>query len=217
MRQRNVLSSCLVAAVASVTTVALAQDSNGKLQIGLGADVFAHSSTDLDIEVGPVDDDVEDTATTWGFTERSAVSFEMGYGLTDGLILGGVARIGGYDYDRAADTFGDDELKTFELGLFPKIEYMFGAGASVRPFVGGGLGVLVFDYEETNLDISSTSFGIWARGGLRYFAAPEVSLDPTLTLSWLKGSGDLDVGGTDGDVSATRLGIAIGFGLSLWI
>lgn len=217
MKYRIRIRLPLVAAMLVVSSTALAQNTDGAIQLGLATDLFAHTSTDLEVEFPLVTQDVTQTRNTWGFQEENGVIFEMGYGLTEGLVIGGLAQLGGSNLDSNWEQTADTENSLFEFGLYPKIEYMFIPGGRVRPFVGGGLGLLVRNADDSGTESSVTAFGLWGRGGLRYFVSPAVSLDPTLTLSWLTGSGDYDAGNLDGNISVTRLGVALGAGISIWI
>ncbi len=198
---------------------AWAQEVDSAVQLGIGADFVAHTSVNSEVELpAPLgNDDVDTSETWWGFQRQSSTWLELGYGLSGSLVFGGLISLGGRTWERETEGGTEQEARLFELGLSPKVEYMFLEGSRARPFVGGGLGLHLETEERDDYEVSTTALGVFGRAGLRFFVVPSASIDPTLTVSWRTGSGEVEAGALEGDVSGTRVGFALGLGISAWI
>lgn len=217
--KHSTLAVALTTALTSLLALpCAAQSREGALQLGIGTGFFSHTKTELEYDLpAPLGDaDAELTVNSWGFHSAAPTWFEMGYALSDELILGGMLRLGNRNTEQDGD-LGEGEISQFEFGLYPKIEYMFLPNGTVRPFVGGGLALVMVNGEQGDTDTSFHAFGLFGRGGLRIFAAPGVSIDPTLSLGWATGSGDYDAGQAEVDIDATLLDVTLGIGISAWI
>ncbi len=220
MKHRTLAVTLTTAFVSLLALPSAAQSRAGALQVGIGAGFFSHTKWEFEYErpalVGNVDRDGDTTVNSWGFHSQAPIWFEMGYALSDELILGGMLQFGNRETEREGFN-AESDVSQFEFGLYPKIEYMFLPNGTVRPFVGGGLAFLMVNGERGGADTSIHALGLFGRGGLRIFAAPGVSIDPTLSLTWLTGSGDYELGEVEADIDATMLDVTLGLGISAWI
>jgi hypothetical protein len=190
-----------------------AQAEEGAFQVGLGAWVVSHESADTEIELpAPAGDVEEDSSETrWGLGDH-ATWLELGYGITDSLIIGGILSMG-----NTAREVEDAEASEMRVLLGPKLDYMFMPDATVRPFVGAVVALRSVSVEAGDAESSSTGVLLGLRGGVRIFVEDLVSIDPMLGLSFSAESGERDVGPASADTSTTRFGVGLGTALSLWL
>jgi hypothetical protein len=220
MRESLVAVCSLFSIAVLWPNVAEAQEVAGRFQLGLGTPVFTYSS--IGTEVGD-DPSVEvDVATTnWGV--HDAAVLELGYGLSNALVLGGVLQLGGTSTTSELDAPGSEEStqSSFEVMVGPKIDYMFSEGSRVRPFVSGVIALLHSstsnDDDDDDDGLSMTGVMLQGGVGLRWFATPGFSLDPSLRLGWSTISGDNEQGNTSTDVSASGVSVSLNVGFSGWI
>jgi len=173
----------------------------------------SHESTSTEVEVPGGDVEVDSKETRWGLGNQAAW-LELGYGVTESLIVGGVLSVGNTATEQDVEGPGGDlDQSRTEVLVGPKLDYMFSPDATVRPFIGGVLALR--SVSTDNPDTSSTGVLIGGRAGLRIFVEDLVSIDPMLGLSFTAASGEVDPGSND--TSSTSLGIGLGLGLSLWL
>jgi hypothetical protein len=102
----------------------------------------------------------------------------------------------------------------FESG--PKLDFQFGAGSKVQPFV-GILALIRLESGERGSDYNAFMFEPLARVGLRAFITDSLSLDPALVAGAGFGSGSVDQGGTDADFSVSGFRVGLNVGFSGWM
>ena len=181
---------------------------NGAFQLGLSTTLVRYEPLTLEDEAGNEQDNSE---LFWGIGENP-LALELGYGLSDQLVFGGIVGLGG-----SSNSVGEnqDESKfTFELG--PKLDYMFSPGAKVNPFIGAlvlvHLESTTIEQGTTKQEQSATAFLFLARIGLRAFVTDTFSIDPALVAGGGLGSGSVESGGEfDFDLTGFRIGLNIGF------
>ncbi len=172
-------SCLLLASLGSLSSLALAQDVEGAIQLGLGTGFITYSKNSGEVETPLTDIDVDTSRTTWGLHDRSPLMLEGGYGLTDSLVLGGLLVLGGNS--ESIDVEGTDEEtdSTFNLLLAPKVDYLFMPSSKLRPFVGGALGLAVQNTDSSSADTETSLWGLGLLGrvGLKWFPVPGFSID----------------------------------------
>lgn len=213
---RGVLAMCLAVGAGSWSLSAQAQETEGALQLGLGTSVFSYSSASLEAEAQGVTQDLDISTTRWGLSDTQA-TLELGYGLSDMIVLGGFAQLGGASTTTEIGATESEE-SSFSLVIGPKIDFMFSPGQTVRPFVGAALGLSSSSTEAGTAETSTTALQLLGRVGIRAFLADGFSLDPALTLGWASLlSGDLDLGVADADLSGSAFNIGVAVGFSGWL
>ncbi|GEM_PF-5287037 len=115
------------------------------------------------------------------------VGIGFGFGITDGLIVGGklamgMARVKGVDKDRGEDE--PDGIYGFtSYLLLPYVEYAFIPGGRVRPFVLGALGLSGNRETASDTDdvqkvvVHRVSPVVAVAGGVHLFVIPQASID----------------------------------------
>ena len=194
---------------------AAAQDVEGAFQLGLGTSILTYESITTTVETAAGDQDTDSSTTTWGV--RDEVVGELGYGLTESLVLGGFVQLGGSS--TTTEPEGGEETETSEFGLFlgPKLDFMFMPGQKVQPFVGAVAGLAMASADNGAFETSLTGFQLMGRAGIRAFLADSFSLDPALALSWVTASGEADSGPVNVDISASGFTIGVMLGVSGWL
>jgi opacity protein-like surface antigen len=245
MRNTTLTALSVIGFASIVTTQAKAQNIEHALQLGLGTNFLAYSNTTLTQDQPAdlnnpnngrtVEYKTVNRTTEWGLSNRSGINLEVGYGITDSLVLGGMLQLGGWVNTTGANTITNDTSRltnsTFSLFIGPKIDYMFLPDSMVRPFIGGAIGLVRQTYsteQETvgsvttnNLDIGTTGVGLLARGGIRWFLTPGFSIDPALVFGINTGTGSTEYplrgGRRSDDTTATGYSIGLSLAFSGWI
>ncbi len=204
--------------VLSLAQGAKAQDVGGALHLALSTPLIGYTKNNVEIELdGGGEAEEESSSTAWGFSDENGVTAHVGYGINDDLVLGGFLQLG--SRSTATESEGEDEedRDSFELTIGPEIDYMFG-GTTVRPFVGGGLGLLhtSVDDEGEGTELSATGVGVRAGVGLRWFAARGLSIDPMFQMGYISASGELEEPG-EADLSISGWQIGISVAVSGWV
>src|SRR5688572_11493099 len=200
-------------AVVAVTAAptAHAQETAGAFQLGLSTSFVSYTSGTSEAEVPGDDVSVDVSEVDWGLTGENGVVLELGYGVTDIVILGGFVQLGGSSQSTQVDLPGEPEVDRTEFGLVigPKIEAMFSPGSTVRPFIGAGVGFLLSstDDEDTGTDTSLTGVQLLGRVGLRAFAAEGFSIDPAIVFGWATASGEVETATANVDTSASAFNV----------
>jgi hypothetical protein len=168
----------------------------------------------MEVENGGAEVDVSNL--DWGIAENP-VALEIGYGLTDSLILGGQLGIGGESTTQEQMGFADAESSEFNFQFGPKLDYMFSAGSKVNPFAGAVVLVGIDSSDNGGVEFSSTVFRFLGRIGLRAFLADSFSLDPALVVGAGVGSASQDGGQGEADLSVTGFQVGLDIGFSGWL
>jgi len=196
---------------------ALAQDVGGALHLALSTPLIGYSKSDTEIEGdGGGEAELTSSSTAWGLSDENGVTAHVGYGINNDLVLGGFLQLGSRsttsEYEDEDEVDGD----VFQLTLGPEIDYMFG-GTTVRPFVGGGLGLLHLSSDgDAEGELSATGIGLKAGVGLRWFAARELSIDPMFQMGYVSASGEMEEPiEADLDISGWNIGITVA--ISGWV
>lgn len=219
---------CSAGVLSLMSGTAQAQVTAGALQLGLGTDVVTYTDASATVRYpAPLGDIAGESKTTrWGFASRNGVNLEGGYGLGDSIVLGGLLGIGSWSEElstkRGAVTAQGNTNTNFDLFIAPKFDYMFLPGTSIRPFVGGAIGVQYFSQKVENpqnngavevTKSSATGLALMPRVGVRFFLTPGFSIDPAFVFLWVPtASGSQEQAGLSydlRDVHSYTLGLTV--------
>lgn len=197
MHRRTLTQLSTLGLVASIGSTALAQTTQGALQIGLGTDFVSHTKYSGTWKLPGENIDSERKTTHWGFSTRQNVYIEGGYGIGDSIVVGGFLALGGWDQSIRENTVQLDEnhWSNFDLLIAPKFDYMFLPDSRIRPFLGAAIGLAYHSeaLEHTNNqgvtatrdDLSLTGLLLMGRAGIHAFITPGFSLDPAFYFGWV--------------------------------
>ena len=208
-------------AMAMSSATAHAQETQGAFQLGLGTPVFTYGSSTTTLELGGEEQETETSGIGWGIPQDAM--FELGYGVTDMIVVGGLLELSGTSQTQEPDDPDADELEASGLALvvLPKIDVMFSPGQKIRPFVGAAGGLLMTSTKLSSGDFTQESslLGVQLLGrvGLRAFLAPGFSLDPAAFVVWSTASGEIEAETTTFDVKTTNLAAGVLVVASGWI
>ncbi|MFV8753941.1 hypothetical protein ACNOYE_25630 [Nannocystaceae bacterium ST9] len=224
--------------VAASPTTGAASNMKGRFRIHLDGNVFgfSHRREWFESDHMPTDD-VEDVTNTVGFgVGRYNFGVGLGYGITDGLIVGAKLGLGfshsRYDPNNPPPIDPDAVSNDLTFLFRPYVEYAFIPGGRFRPFlfvhggVAGGHSVLT-DTERTGATLTtSVSPTLGGGGGVHIFVIPQVSIDVfaevdhyfqlSKTKIEVDGEIDPDLGDPDYGRSAQLTEFNVLLGLSLW-
>ena len=245
MRKTTVTTLVALGFTVVLSRPANAQSVANSLQIGLGTDLLSYSSytqritvpaniAGLPIGAGSVDEKFNYHQTRWGVSDHSNVNLEIGYGLTDEMIIGGLLVLGGwtgYSHSEQQPSPNHIQDSSFNLFIGPKFDYMFLPQSRVRPFVGAVVGLSHVSQNATTtndnsvttttLDTSYTGLGLMGRAGIRWFLTPGFSLDPALVLGFATHSGNAQgIGAPNAasyDSGLTGFSVGLGVTASGWV
>ena len=153
MRKPTLATLTAIGLVSIISSHAKAQTVANSLQIGLGTDFVSYSNFTQRVTAPPlvpagapgtVDYKWDIHETRWGVSDHSNLSLEIGYGLDDSFVIGGLLRLGGwsgYNHSEQASSNNNIQESTFSLFIGPKLDYMFLPESRVRPFVGAIAGL----------------------------------------------------------------------------
>jgi hypothetical protein len=94
MHRRNLTQLSTLGFVVSIGSTALAQTTQGALQIGLGTDFVNHTKFSGTWKQPAENIDSERKTTHWGFSTHQNVYIEGGYGIGDSIVVGGFLLLG---------------------------------------------------------------------------------------------------------------------------
>ena len=242
MRNTTLVTLAAIGFISIVPCHAKAQTVANALQIGLGTGFVNYSSSTLTehrplVTGGTNDYKLDTTNTTWGFANRNGVFLEVGYGLNDMFVLGGLLQLGGTSQTvttpagAPAGATTQTKESMFNLFIGPKLDVMFLPDSRVRPFVGAAIGLVRFtdNIQDTNAnnvtttpyDGGWTGVGLLGRAGIRCFLPPGFSLDPAFVFGFdtLSGSTTRPVGAgtTNYDTGATGYNLGLSVAASGWV
>ncbi|HKU37102.1 MAG TPA: outer membrane beta-barrel protein [Polyangiales bacterium] len=187
----------------------------GAIQLSLGTPIVRYTSSSLDPDAGAK---LSGTALKWGFSDEASVSVEVGYGLLDQLVIGGVVQLGGTSTSQKQEgATTESESSSFDLLIGPKAEYHFTPTSKINPFVGAMLGLYNTSSDDNGLEISQLLFVMQARAGLRCFLAEGFSLDPTFHVGFGLGGGSAEQGGSETDFGSSAFQVGLSIALSGWL
>jgi hypothetical protein len=212
MRHTSLAILTAVGIVSVATSHANAQSVANALQIGLGTDFVSYSAYTQRVTappppppaapVGTMDYKNDIHQTRWGVSDHSNVNLEIGYGLNDSMVLGGMLVLGGwsqYLHSEQASSTVHRQDSSFNLFIGPKFDFMFLPDSRVRPFVGAAIGLSrvaatttttnATAVTTTQSDNGYTGLGLLLRGGVRCFLTPGFSLDPAFVFGFATMSG----------------------------
>jgi hypothetical protein len=156
----------------------------------------------------------------YGRTDRHPLNLELGYGLTDKMLLGVIFQMAGSSETLEANG-GKAPVSDFMFALAPKFEYHFLPSSRWNPFIGAVASIAWLSKESGAYSDSRTLFGLAFRGGLRYFALDQLSIDPSLLIGFNTGSGTQKQSGGAQPVefkdSLSGMQFAISMGVSFYI
>ncbi len=199
-----------------VSKTSSAQSTEGAFQVGLTTPVFGYAKSSIEYDD---DTQVDVSGVTWGVREEAML--ELGYGVSDAVVLGAIAMLGGASQSAELDEpdieTDESDSSNFVLLLGPKLDLQFGEGAA-RPFVGGHIALLTASAEDEDSETSTLGFQLGGRVGVRWFPVPGFSLDPALSVSYARASGEIEPDGDDAiDVSTSGFSVLVMLGASGWI
>jgi len=186
---------------------------DGAFQLGLFTTFVRYEPIKISVENNGPEYDI--STLKWGIADNP-VGIELGYGLSDMVVFGGVVGLGGTSNSQSSDGQADIDTSEFALELGPKLDLMFSPGSTVMPFIGAQV-LLHLESQDAGggAETSNTVFLFVARGGLRAFVADSFSIDPAVFFGGGFGSGSQNGGGgatdVDYDVSGFRVGLSLGF------
>jgi hypothetical protein len=196
------------------TTTAAAQDIEGRFQLGLSTDLVSY--TDATLTNDDNDEDVDITTTRWGI--RESVLLELGYGVSEMIVIGAMATLGGASQTIDTGAADDDESSEFTAVIGPKIDVVLSPGSTVRPFVGAAIAFATTTGEVVGgAETTITGFELGGRLGLHWFAAEGFSVAPSLAFIYASGSGEIDLGPMNVDISMSGIDVALMLGASGWL
>jgi hypothetical protein len=148
---------------------------------------------------------VEETRTLWGLA-GGGFGFGLAHGVSNNFVLAGQVLFSSQKIETKAipkSGFGvASEPTTVESSTFsltPRIEYVFGDSANVRPFIAGMFGLSGSSATNEGVEISRNLLTYGAGAGLHIFAGSNFSIDPLLSFQGANGSQgqnkELDVSG----------------------
>jgi hypothetical protein len=190
---------------------------DGAFQLGLFTTLVRYEP----LSISPENNggDLSTSNLVWGIG-NNPVGLELGYGLSDMIVFGGVVSLGGSSDSRKPDGGTESSSSAFGVELGPKIDLMFSPGSKVMPFIGAEV-LLHSDSQSADggFEASNLSFIFEARGGLRAFLTDSFSLDPALFFGGGFGSGSENDGGGAADIDYSISGFRVGLsiGLSGWM
>jgi opacity protein-like surface antigen len=242
MRTTTLVTLTVTGFIVAVSSHVKAQAVANALQIGLGTDFVSYSNYTQRVTappgppppaVGMVDYKYDRHQTRWGVSDHSNLNVDIGYGLNDNFVLGGLLVLGGWTgsthSEQTANTNSGVQQSTFSLFVGPKLDYMFLPGSRVRPFLGAvaGLSRVTYNQKSTNNvnvtttdeDSSYTGAGFYGRAGVRFFLTSGFSLDPAFVFGFatMTGSAQGVVGGPGALGAATYDSGLTGFSLGLGV
>jgi hypothetical protein len=190
---------------------------DGAFQLGLFTTLVRYEP--LAIEAENNGGKVDISNLVWGIA-NNPIGIELGYGLSDMIVFGGVVSIGGSSDSQKPDGGTESSTSSFALELGPKIDLMFSPGSKVMPFIGAEV-LLHTDSQSADggFEASNLSFIFEARGGLRAILTDSFSLDPALFFGGGFGTGSQNNGGgaADQDYSISGFRVGLSIGLSGWM
>jgi hypothetical protein len=177
--------------VAASPGTGAASNIKGKFRIHLDGNVFAfqHRREWFEPDVDP--DEIEDTSNTVGFgIGQYNFGLGLGYGITDGLIVG--MKVGvGFSHTRDHDNVPvpdpveppDAVYNNVNFLVRPYVEYAFIPGGRFRPFIFVHGGVAGSRFVITDADgnghniVHTVGPTLGGGGGLHMFIIPQLSID----------------------------------------
>lgn len=217
MRISLVLAS-LVALTSAYAAPAGAQNVEGTVQLGLTTDLVSYSKQTLTYDDS--DADLETEVTRWGL--REGIALEIGYGVSDMIVVGAMASLGGVS--QTIDAGGSEgEVSSFSAAIGPKIDFILSPDSNIRPLIGAVIALATSTADSGGPETSILGFEIGARLGMHCFATEGFSITPALAIGYASGSGEieLDTGGIVGtrsvDISASGFKVGLQLGISGWI
>lgn len=207
-----------------VTTLAICESSAaqpiaGRFQLGVASSLFSYTSRSTENDDTTVEADT--SSARWGV--RDQIALDVGYGLSDAIVVGGVLVLGGTSTTVEPEGRADIDSSEFEVKIGPKIDLMFGpdslaSSIRVKPFVGAVLSLVSASEESEGFDTTLTGFELLGRVGLRLFPTESFSVETALVLGWSTASGEIEpAGAADQDISSSAFVIALMIGLAGWI
>lgn len=184
-----------------------AQSTDRRVQLSLNANLLAYDSLKLSSGAATA----SATDTTWG-PGASGLGVGLGYGVTDNWLLG--VQLLGSSATFSESSAGASDLKLTSYSVLPRLDYTFGLEQVVRPYVGATLGLRGTSTSgAASSKTSSTEFVFGGSAGVRAFASPGFSIDPSVTL--LGSTGSEQAGGESLDRSGFTFLVGVAF--SGWI
>lgn len=211
---RSILAVVSLVASVAHSVPAAAEGTEGKVQLGLNVPIFAYTTGTAETPaLGGINVEQDVSRTSWGIAMDPLL--EIGYGVSDMFVVGGVAQIGGQSV--TVGDADDADISATTIFLAPKLDVMFSADATVRPFLSGALGLVSSSMSTGATETSALGVGLFARAGLRWFAAPAASLDASLGFLWQTASGDTGTDALKTDISVSGISILGTLGISAWL
>ena len=176
-----------------------------KTKLGLDVNAFTFASYDsgpgsdaiTELQFGPFATEV--LGSTSGLPPAG---LELGYGVTDAVLVGALLRLGVSSVD---DSGGGSSESIFTIGILPHVDYVMSHGRSFRPYIGMLAGLTTSSGSLVN-DQSITFASIGAEIGGYGFVGSSLSIGPRLAVTYSPGISDVT---TDTKVLAVQFQIEI--------
>jgi hypothetical protein len=209
MRRRilGVSSGLLTSTLVLLSETASAQYVDGAGQFGLEGNVFTSLSMTMKTDAG----DVDTSASDFGLLANGA-GLAFGYGAAEIVSIG--VHLGYLSRKVSVDIEGVEDDKVSGFVLYPRLDFVFVPGSSVRPFLGPALGWENVTTEAAGTKAKVSTFLYGVRAGLHLFADNAISIDPAVTASGVSGSYENDALDVKYDLSG--FGFSISLGISGW-
>lgn len=211
---------CTLALLAfSAPALAVEED----FQLGLGTTLVSSSTLELEGD-GTVETQLERKTTGVGFGGGSGVTLDLGYGITDRLVLGGLLQLRTETVENELEIAGvvttSSEETTTGVLIGPKLEFLILDDGDVRPFLGAAVAYASVTTENDTDEMDLSGFAVLGGVGLHWFLTPGFSIDPLLQLQYASLSGEIDpsaAGQDETDLDGSLLGYGLGIGFSGWL
>ena len=192
----------------------------GRLQLALNAPLARYLARTTSVGDAP---ELDASDFQWGIAR--APMLELGYGLSDLIVIGGIVQLLG---DSNSSNTSDASAVTLFIG--PKLDLQLDTATRFKPFFGVALGLNhsasgFAPKSSADIETSShlTSFRFQARAGVRCFISEDVSLDLALTGGFETGSGSREAraltglsGPTKADLEQSSGFAGLYIGVSAW-
>lgn len=155
----------------------------------------------------------------YGRTLSHPVHLELGYGVSDSILIGALVQLASYSEPREVSG-AKFPMSDFAFTFAPKFDYQFSPASRLNPFIGALASITLQSKKYYGNSDSMTLFGVAARAGLRYFVLDQLSIDPLLSLGFNFGSGKQkqeNVTTIELENSVSGIQFALAMGVSLYI
>ncbi|MDD9941232.1 MAG: hypothetical protein OXU20_09360 [Myxococcales bacterium] len=222
LRCRVLRWSCVPLALLAIAAArpAEAQVTDGRLRLGIEVgllDVVARGYTADDS-----DQEIAEAQGSFGLAV-GRVNYNVGFGLSELLMLGGRLQIGNTGFVTIVDDEDGPTTGIFSLAVWPYLEFNVGDPDSLQWFLGPMLGLIVEHRQVEDRDANETleeetlgMGGLGAVVGLRLFVSEMAALEGALQLRFAGGSSKFETDELDIEEDLGQFELLVTIGGSLW-